>query len=172
MKKTSCRYAETVAHIQNRKVPYRNINIQSISDKIFKNYFWIILNNIGLALFYLTYILPFQLRIRQKIVLLSSKKTNRLLNRILSLNFVMKFAVGPKNYTLYHALSYCLWKQYPGTYPITVKQLTFMHDNFISQFNTKYINWFAGDLFSWSRCRLSRKWSLSPATYIYIKVNL
>lgn len=32
-KKTSCRYAEIVAHIQNRKVPYRNINIQSISDK-------------------------------------------------------------------------------------------------------------------------------------------
>lgn len=50
----------------------------------------------------------------------------------------------------------------------TVKQLTFMHDNFISQFNTKDINWFAGDLFSRSRCtRLSGKWSLSPATYIY-----
>lgn len=105
-KKKKIRYAKTVAHIQNRKVPYRNINIQSIYNKIFKNHFWIILNNIGLALFYLTYILPFQLRIRQKIVLWSSKKTNRLFTRILSLNFVLKFAVGPKNYTLYHALSY------------------------------------------------------------------
>lgn len=42
-----------------------------------------------------------------------------------------------------------------------------MRDNFISQFNTKDINWFAGDLFSRSRCRISGKLSLSPAAYIY-----